>query len=364
MVTPMHGRTRPPIGASLALVALVVALSGCAGIINNDPDLRWFIFSKFGASQICPEMIKTSVPIRLQDRAPSTGRFFPQQCNCAVDDTRRVITVSVSGTGYGYVLPAKRVGFALSATVEYRPDFVIAGKDLYLWAKVNRMVDGPRFHTGFVENPILDVMGNMPPFGGMANNIGNQVVSSALTRGFTVIRNDDNPKNPDFTLGILYPPMKPNHPFRAASTNRFTFANDTVDVEANQRDYLGPFEVVKAGQAIFLSTQVQGPPIDVLIVNKLTGDVWRDHYQTGKPLGPPPGPVLAGNPVMPGMVDTRRHNLPPGLYYVVIDNTAAAGTMSPAAPGLLSAGPGLLSPLGLSSGGSLARVSYIAQLGE
>ncbi len=44
------------------------------------------------------------------------------------------MTVNLSGTGYGYVMPAKRVGFSLTVSVEYRPDFVIAGDDIYVWA--------------------------------------------------------------------------------------------------------------------------------------------------------------------------------------------------------------------------------------
>ena len=112
------------------------------GIINNNPELRWKLFSLFGASKICPEMLKRSVSIRLQDRSPAIGRFFPMQCTYAVDEARQVVTVSMAGTGYGYMLPAKRVGFSLTAAVEYRPDFVIAGDDLYVWAKLNRIVDG------------------------------------------------------------------------------------------------------------------------------------------------------------------------------------------------------------------------------
>jgi hypothetical protein len=80
-------------------------------------------------------------------------------------------------------------------------------------------------------------------------------------------------------------------------------------------------------------------------------------YQTGKALGPPPGPVLYTNPVTPGMVDTRRYNVPPGLYYVVVDN-AVAGESPGIFPGLLNP----LNPLGLPGGGGLARVNYIAQL--
>ncbi len=329
---------------------------GCAGIINNNPVLRWTIFSHFGAGRVCPELLKTSVPIRLQERAPAVGRFFPMTCNVSIDGSRHVIVVSLGGTGYGYVLPAKRIGFSVTASVEYRPDFVMAGNDIYVQAKVERMVDGPHFQTGYIENPVMDLVGNLPPFGNMANVLGNQAVESTLTQGFTVIHND---RGDDFSLGVLSPPQRPAHPFMVVSGQRFTFANETTDVQPAERDFLGPFEITGNGEALFFTTQVQGPQVSMVVVSKATGDYWRDAYQTGKALGPPPGPVLYTNPVVPGTVDTQRYNLVPGQYYVVIDNVVAS-----APPGIF---PGLLNPLnplGLAGGGGLARVSYVAQLAK
>lgn len=345
--------SKPSVGAALALillVALALSASGCTGIINNNPELRWRLFSFFGASKICPEMLKRGVPIRLQERSASIGRFFPMQCTYAVDNSRQVVTVSIAGTGYGYMMPAKRVGFSLSASVEYRPDFVIAGDDLYLWAKLNRMVDGPRFQLGYVENPIVDVAANVPPFGGIANFLGNQVVASAMTQGFTVIHNDD--KGDDFTVGLIYPPQRPHHPFQVTTSERFTFANETINVQGNERDFLGPFEITTAGQALYLTMTLKGPAVDVMIVDKATGDQWRDMYQTGKPLGPAPGPVQGGGPLQPGPVDNRRYALSPGLYYVVIDNTPYAGLVSPVGS--------LFNPLN----GTMAEISYVAQLAK
>ena len=342
--------------SALGLLLLVAPLSGCAGIVNNNPDLRWFLFSHFGASKICPEMVARSVPIHLTDRAPSVGRFFPTTCNVTVDQPRHVIVVTVAGTGYGYVSPARRIGFSVTGSVEYRPDFVIAGDDTYLWARVNRVVDGPHFQTGYVENPLIDAMGNLPPFGNIANFLGNQAVSGAMTQGFTVIHNGNGD---DFSLGILNPPQRPQHPFQIASNDRLTFANETTDVQANERDFLGPFEVAKPGQAIFFSTTVQGPAVNLVVVSKAVGDAWREAYQTGRPSVSPPGPVLYTNAVPPGPVDTRRFNLPPGFYYVVIDNTGAVAPGAGILPSLLTP----LSPLGLGGGGgALARVSYVAQL--
>jgi hypothetical protein len=343
---------RSPRPAALVLAILVAALSGCAGIVNNNPDLQWFLFSRFGANRVCPEMLKTSVPIRLEDRGPATGRFFPMTCNVSIDAARRVMVVSVAGTGYGFVTPARRVGFSVSASVAYRPAIVMAGDDIYVQAKVERIVDGPHFQTGYIENPVVDLMGNIPGFGNAANVLGNQAVGRSLTLGFTVIHNDHGD---DFALGLMYPPERPHHPFTVVGSDRFTFANDTADVQPGERDYLGPFEVPKNGQAIFLSTTVQGPTVNVAVVDKATGDMWRDQYQTGKPMGPPPGPVLYGHPVLPGQVDTRRYNLLPGLYYIVVDNTPASSGAFPAVLNPLGA-------LGLGGGGPLARVSYVAQL--
>jgi hypothetical protein len=331
-------------------------LSGCAGILNNNPDLRWFVFSHFGASRVCPELLKTSVPVHLQDRGPAIGRFFPTSCNVTIDGQRHVIVVSLGGTGYGYMPPAKRIGFSVTAAVEYRPDFVIVGDDTYLHARVNRIVDGPHFQTGYIENPVLDVVGNVPPFGGIANFLGNQAVTNTLTQGFTVIHGDHGD---DFSLGLLFPPSRPNHPFMVAPNQRFTFTNETTDVQPAERDFLGPFEIPQNGKSLLFSTSVQGAPVTMVVVSRQVGDAWREAYQTGKALGPPPGPTLYVNPVLPGQVDTRRYSLPAGQYYVVIDNTVA-NAPSGVFPGLLNP----LNPLGLAADGALARVSYVAQLGD
>jgi hypothetical protein len=357
MLARVTARTAPntPRRAALALGVMVASLSfaGCpciSGPVNASPGLRWFLFSNFGASKICPEMLKSGVSLRLQDRAPAIGRFFPMQCSHSVDDNAQTVTVNVTGTGYGYMQPARRVGFSLTASVEYRPDFQIAGDDVYVWGKLNRIVQGPNFQLGYVENPVVDVMANVPPFGGIANFLGNQVVAGGMSRGFTVVYNEDTGK--DFSLGLLFPPQKPHHPFDVTESERYTFANEVIEVNAQQRDYLGPFEITDTDQALFLKISTEGAPVDVMIVDKPTGDAWREAYQTGRPLGPPPGPVQAGGPLQPGLVETRSYRLRPGLYYVVIDNTNAAGIVSPPIT--------LLNPLG----GTPARVSYVAQLVE
>lgn len=343
-------------GALLTLLAIVVAVSfsGCpcvSGVVNASPALRWFLFSNFGASRICPEMLKRGMPIRMADKAPAIGRFFPMQCSYNVNDPSQTVTVHFSGTGYVFMNPAKRVGFSCTGSVEYRPDFQIVDDDIYVWGRLNRTVQGPNFQIAYVENGILDIAANIPPFGSMANFLGQTIVSGEMTRGFTVVHNED--RGDDFSLGILVPPQKPHHPFKVTNQDWYTFANETTEIHQNQRDFLGPFEVTEANQQLVLMMSLNGPAVDVMVITKGTGDAWRDAYQQGPlGMGPPPGPILAGGPLQPGPTDTRRYPLAPGLYYVVIDNTATAGLVSPPTS--------LFNPLG----DAVARVSYVAQLAE
>ena len=70
------------------------------------------------------------------------------------------------------------------------------------------------------------------------------------------------------------------------------------------------------------------------------------------PLGPPPGPVLAGGALQPGRELKTAYRLPPGQYFIVLDHTASAGTVNP--PPTIPLNP--LAPP--------ATVSVAVQLGE
>lgn len=335
---------------AVGAIAISFSVAGCPcleSVVNPSPALQWWLFSNFGASRMCPEMLKMGVPLRLQDRQPTIGRFFPTQCSYAVDDSRRTVAVSFAGNGYGYMNPAKRIGFTVSGTIELRPGIQLAGDKAYVFGHFNRIINGPTFQVTYIENPVVDVAANLPGVGSMANLFGNQIVAGELTRGFTVVNTD---KGNDFALGILMPPQLPHHPYDTSASERFTFANETIEIHQNQRDYLGPFEVPESGKSLFLSLTNQGPALDVMIVNRYTGDMWRDQYQKGM-LAPPPGPIVAGGPLNANMSDGRRYPLPPGSYYVVIDHTAAAGLVNP---------PASILPLA----DAMGRVSYVAQLGE
>lgn len=339
--------------AALALLILVLATSaaGCpcvSSVVNASDGLRWWLFSGWGAERMCPELLQHGgVALRLGESAAATGRFFPNQCSHRVDDASRTITVDFGGTGYAYVAPARRVGFSATVSVEYRPDFQLAGDDVYVWARMNRVVTGPTFQLGYVENPIASAATSIGPIGQVANQIGNQIVTSELGRGFTVVHNEDTGN--EFGLGIILPPRRPARPYDTSEDDAFTFSNETVEIHAGQRDYLGGFAIEENDQKLVLKLAVDGPNgLDVLVLQKAYGDAWREAYQTGRDAGPP-APVLTSFPISPGFT-TRELKLPPGHYTVVVDNTSLVGTMAPTSQP---------SALGLWS--SSVKLSYVAQ---
>jgi len=338
------------------VLVLAIVGVGCPcirGPVNASPALRWWLFSNFGASKICPEMTKRGVGLRMQDRGPIVGRFYPTNCSIDVDSEHQLVTVHFSGTGYAFTPLSKRVGFSTSASVQYRADFYLGEEDIYVWGKVHRIVNGPNFQLGYVENPLADAATAATPLGTIANLFGNQIVAGELTRGFTVLQNNDTDTK-TFALGILAPPAKPSTPFDVSEDEIHTFANETIEVQWNQRDFLGPFDVVDTDQVLLMKYFLQGPAVDAIVVSRMVGDQWRNDYQAGRPLGPPPGPIMGGGPISPGREFRTGYRLPPGQYYVVIDHTQYAGTVMPP--------PG--TPFNPLAGGPIARMSYVAQLGE
>ena len=338
----------------MVLVLAVVGV-GCPclrGPINASPGLRWWLFSNFGAQRICPEMTKRGMGLRVQERGPIVGRFFPSACKVDVLSSQQIVTVHFTGVGYAFTPMTKRVGFTTTASVQYRPDFFITEEDIYAWGKVRAIVAGPKFTLGYVESQLANAATAVTPLGVVATQFGNQIVSGELTRGFTVVQNWATESN-SFALGIITPPRRPHTPFDVTKDAIHTFANETVEVQYNQRDFIGPFEVVDDDQALQMKYFLQGPAVDVMVVDGATGDRWREDYRLGRPLGPPPGVVRAGGPLQPGREVRTQYRLPRGKYYVVIDHTQYAGRVNPPPTNLLN-------PLG----GPVARVSYVAQLAE
>ena len=320
---------RPRVPFSLLLVtviALAFAGVGCPcvrGAVNASDGLRWWLFSNFGASKICPEMLKRGVPIKFAPLGPNTvGRYFPQQCNVQVNDASHTMAVTVSGTGYAMLPFTRRIGFYAAISVEYRPDFRMEEDAVYVWGRFNRMLAPPDLRLLGVENRLVN-LATQTPIGDVTTLLGQGIMTGEIAKGFTVVHKDDGD---EFALGELVPPQRPPHPFMPGK-DHVMLATDVTEVRAASRDYLGPFAIDGNGAALYVKLRVQGAPVEFVVVDKQTGDVWQQSYDRGDPIGPAPGAPLAYG--MAPVGDTSRGvPLNPGLYYVVVENKAIA----PASP--------------------------------
>src|SRR5262249_2776292 len=105
-------------------------------------------------------------------------------------------------------------------------------------------------------------------------------------------------------------------------------------------------------QALFLKMRLSGNALDVLVLPRTVGDGWRESIQQGAQLGPPPAPPASAFVLQPGAEARQKIKLPKGQYYVVIDNSAQIGTVSPP-----------WNPLS-SLGAATCVLSYVAELGD
>ncbi len=334
----------------LGLVLLVFVGVGCPcvrGAVNASPGLRWWLFSKFGAEKMCPEMLKRSAALKLDPNGNTVGRFFPTRCFHELNDATRTMTLHFGGSGFAWTPLAGRVGFSTDASIEYRPDFRMTEKAVYVWARYQRTVQGPDFKVGSVENKLADWTAKSPA-GYLFNTFANQIVSSQLASGFTVVHTDDGD---EFSVGILDPPARPKRPFDT-DDGSYVFANETTEIRYNQFDYLGPFEIVKKKQVLRLRMKLSGPPVDVMVFPRGPIDTWREGIQMGVRLAPPPIPPVRAFPLQPGGELKQKLALPPGQYVIVVDNSHSMGVVNPP-----------WSPLS-AVGGSAAVLSYAAELTE
>jgi hypothetical protein len=338
---------RSILGVVLFSALLTVGCGLLRGSVNASPALRWWLFSNFGAQKLCPEMLKRSASLRLAPGGNAIGRFFPEQCKTQVNESAQTVTLDFNGTGYAWTPVGGRVGFWASAAVDYRMDFHMEEDATYVWALTARVARGPEFKMGAVEYKLAN-WAAQGPAGYLLNTFGSQLLQSQLAAGFTVIHTDDGD---EFSLGHLTPPQRPPTPF-VRGKDRYMFANEITEVKSGQVDFLGPFEVVDQERALIFRSRVTGPAVDVLLVTRSSGDVWRNSLQLGAALAPPNPPPVAAWSVQPGGEQEQMLRVPPGQYYAVIDNSAACGTVAPP-----------WSPLGV-IGGNTAVVAYVAELAQ
>ena len=330
-----HDEQRPTGGnrnvsfAFLMLVVLALAVSGVGcpcvrNAVNADAGLRWWLFSNFGASKVCPEMLKRGVPLKVALLGPdSVGRYFPAQCATHINDQEHSMVVDVTGSGY-IVLPfTRRVGFYCGLSVEYKPDFRLEEDATYVWGRFSRVISPPDLRLLGVENQVIN-LATQTPLGDLATVLGRGVVESEIAKGFTVVRLDDGD---DFALGTLNPPERPKRYFKGVG-DHVVLESNVTDLATASRDYLGPFAVEQSNAALYARFRVAGAPVDYILVDRQTGDAWRSPYESARPMAASPGPTIAYGQAAAGEM-TRAFPVDPGSYYLVVENRA------PAAVGLL-----------------------------
>jgi hypothetical protein len=306
-----------------------VLLAGCAlfrGAINDSPEIRWWLFSHYGADRLCPEMLRRTAALRLTSGGSVIGRLFPSSCQSQVDDARRTVSLDFTGSGYAWTPLAGRVGFSTHAGVEYRADFSLQEDAMYVWARSQRLLFPAQFRVDSVQNRMVDWATQQSVGGYLANVFGAQITTSQLASGFTVVRTE---AGDSFSLGILQPPARPPEPFRSGGEGRELVATETVEIRVEQVDFLGPISVGAGGQPVFFRYQLGGPAAEALLYARADADAWREGLQRGATFAPPRVPPLLGFPLAPGAQGEQSFRLPPGQYVLVIDHTSQLGSVNP-----------------------------------
>ncbi|MFO0615025.1 MAG: hypothetical protein U0414_20715 [Polyangiaceae bacterium] len=318
-------------GAGCSSQAIATMVPGVVNAAGNR-ELRRDLLS-FGTKTLCPELLKRSVPLRLRNDDPNTGRFFVRSCALKEQPKSGNLLVQWAGVGYGWSNLTKRIGFETSATVEYDQDFRVENDKVYLYFRPVSGLQPPQqvFTLKMAEQVATAPFGPLIAVGSpmeFAGNLGTSLLAHELERGFTVVRESDG--STDFALGLVPPGTIGGTGFYRSDTPRTVLANENIEIHANERDFAGPFEVESNGDALYLTMTLEGTTaVDILVYQRSQGDVWlQQYFQETAPTAPPTPPIF-DDTVNAGMLYRRLVRVPKGSYYVVIDNTATAGRTPP-----------------------------------
>jgi hypothetical protein len=293
-------------------------------------------------------MTMRNAPLKFTDDQPVIGRYYPRGCTQSTMDNGDLY-VRFDGVGYAWTAPTKKFAFTAGATVEFNQDFECDSDDTMYAHFPVRQASTPSFTMGTIEMPLTAIIQGMVPQ--LASSFGQQVIRAQLSQGFTVIRDTDN--NVDFGMGVYHPPARPSHPFNVPSGSRLTTENLRVEVHTGERDFIGPIYVEDANKTLYVTATLDSVrAIDVFVMSADEGAASLTDYlaapQAGPlryPLRPPPYTAV----LQQGMQYVQAVPVPAGYWYVVLDNTATAGYVSPP-PSLFEAPP--------------AVVSYVVQIGD
>lgn len=295
----------------------------------------------------CKQMTTRNAPLKLSTDSPVIGRFYPNRCTASEGD---LLNVSFAGYGYAWTNVTKKITFTGAGAAGYRYDFQVTDGDrcdIYSYFRPAR-IDAATFQQHRIESQMVSVFSGFSSFG---NDFGRQMVSKKLQEGFTVIARDGTEANVDFALGIVPLGKRPFHPYQVErGDGKITYENERTEVHQNQRDFIGPIVVEDTGRALYITAAVDGvPAVDVLVMRKAEAEQSLQYYFEYPQAGPLAGPPLASDVLSNGNPLKRAIVVPPGTYYVVLDNTPTAGQVAP-----------MVNPLD----DRAAVVNYLIQIGD
>ena len=334
----MITRRFPSLGHVAFVGLAALATAGCSGQSAlcrfrgtvNAPENRTMRRQAMatGLGEFCKQMLARSTPLAMVEGQAATGRFFPITCTQRTTDNGD-LAVQFGGRGYAYMALTKKVTFEMQGSVQYNQDFLVAPDkcDIYGYFRP-RQVSSSDFKINFVEQPAAQYVAQSSNIG---TEFGKQLVGDQLSKGFTVIMLEDGGQ--DFGLGIIDVGKKPFHPISVQQKGRMPIENSRIEVHQNERDFAGPITVEASDSSIYITAQVDGGvPIDVMVMRKGEGDLSLKSYLDTAAIGP-----LSGTPIWTDVIPasqpgfSRRVPVPPGMYYVIFDNSAQAGTTNPPA---------------------------------
>ncbi|MBK6517794.1 MAG: hypothetical protein IPM79_08735 [Polyangiaceae bacterium] len=306
-----------------------------SGVVNapENRTLRRDIV-ELGMPEICAEVMSRPVALKLNPDDPALGRFFPARCNAKVQPSGDVV-VELAGAGYAWSNLTKRIGFEVAASLDYELDFQLDGSTAYVYFRP-KLLASRTFKAMMVEETALpggaltSILPGETPDAFVAR-VGDGLLAQMLGEGFTVVREADG--DTSFTIGTTQPGDPPIVGFARDDERYDVYANERSEIHVNQRDYLGPINVPPGSDALFLTLAVEGAPqVDVQVYPRTTIEPWLLQYLTQRVASAAPGAPIFDDTIVPspaGEPARKIVRVPPGQYFVVLDNTASAGRTAP-----------------------------------
>ncbi len=277
-----------------------------------------------GLNAFCKKMLRRSAPLKVTSDAPASGRFFTRSC------TQRTLSdgtldVAFAGEGYAYSPVTQKLVFESQNSVSYDQDFKAVSNaqgcgifGLFRPAKVAYA----NFRVRGVQSSVVNnVFGNS-----LVESFGNQVVSSKIGEGFTVVRDANGGEQVRF--GVSSSPSKEEF---EVSGDWVRYESARVDVHGEQRDFIGPIDLANTAD-VRLRTRVDGGvTVEAFLVPEAMGAQALATYMRSPQAQALLGVPLRAITLAPGALMETRVRLAKGSYYVILDNTSAGMVAPPVA---------------------------------